>query len=101
MLGIQILESQLAQHVAAAASAIGGLDVLIFTAGIGEHIAQIREAVVSRIAFLGVRLDSKANAKNKRIISTETSRVKVLIIKADETMQMAREGYKLLRNETA
>ena len=71
-------------------SALGGLDGLVFTAGIGEHAAAIRTQVAARLSWLGVRLDEAANAKNAAIISTPDSRIEVRVIATNEEAMIAR-----------
>jgi acetate kinase len=70
-------------------AALGGLDALVFTAGIGEHNAAIRAAICARAGFLHLELDARANATHATRISTETSRVKVLVLPTDEERMIA------------
>jgi acetate kinase len=69
---------------------LGGLDGLVFTAGIGERAAAIRARVCERLAWLGVTLDPVANAANAELISTPASRVCVRVIPTDEELMIAR-----------
>jgi acetate kinase len=69
---------------------LGGLDGLVFTAGIGERSAQIRERTCERLGWLGLTLDRDANAAHRPVISTAGSKVAVLIIPADEERVIAR-----------
>jgi acetate kinase len=71
-------------------SALGGLDGLVFTAGIGEHAPPIRAAVCARLAWLGLRLDQAANEANAVCISTAQSAVEVRVIATDEELMIAR-----------
>lgn len=71
-------------------SALGGLDGIVFTAGIGEHAAPIRAAVCERLEWLGVMLDAGANAGSATCISTGQSTVKVLVYPTDEEAMIAR-----------
>jgi acetate kinase len=79
------------------ASAMGGIDGLVFTAGIGENAPRIREAVVKRLAWLGVELDAEANAKGGPRISREGSRVACYVIATDEELMIARHTLHVLR----
>ena len=72
------------------ASALGGLDGLIFTAGIGEHGPAIRTAVAARLSWLGLRLDEAANSENAACISAPDSRVEVRVIPTNEEAMIAR-----------
>ena len=79
------------------ASAMGGIDGLVFTAGIGENAPRIREAVVKRLAWLGLELDAEANAKAGPRISREGSRVACYVIATDEELMIARHTLHVLR----
>ena len=74
------------------AASLGGLDALVFTAGVGEHSSGVRAAVCARLAFLGVELDSELNehsASDDDIASPESA-VRVLVIAAREDLVIAR-----------
>ena len=77
------------------AAALGGLDVLVFTAGIGEHAAPVRRRICEDAAWLGVRLDTEANAAHARRISADTSAVAVYVIPTDEEAVIARDTARL------
>jgi acetate kinase len=79
------------------ASAMGGIDGFVFTAGIGENAPSIREAVATRLAWLGLELDAEANAKGAPRISGESSRVACYIIPTDEELMIARHALQVLR----
>ncbi len=86
------------KYVGAYAAAMGGLDCLVFTGGIGEHTVCVREFVCNDMEFLGVKLDKKLNAKPPRdqeaLISSADSKVKVYIIPTNEELYIARETVK-------
>ncbi len=89
---------RLRQEIAAMASSLQGLDVLIFTAGIGEHSPEVRAATCEGLSFLGIQLDAeqnKASPADQRI-STDQSRVKVLIIRAQEDWAIAKACANLI-----
>ena len=97
----QLVEDQRLHLVAAAA--LGGLDALVFTAGIGEHAAPIREQVCRAAAWLGVSLDpalNAARAAGARRISTPDSAVAVWTIPTNEELMIAGHTWRLL-NPTA
>ncbi|TAD87203.1 MAG: acetate/propionate family kinase [Alphaproteobacteria bacterium] len=87
---LELFSYRIAAEVGALASALGGVDGLVFTAGIGEHIAEIRAAVCGRLAWLGVRLDATANAADAPCISTPDSPIEVQVIATDEQTMIAR-----------
>ena len=75
---------------------LGGLDTLIFTAGIGEHAAPVRERICDGLEFLGLELDTERNARHAPIISRDGSRVVVRVMKTDEDLMIARHVRHLL-----
>ena len=85
-----------AREAAALAGSLGGLDGLVFTAGIGEHDAAVRAAICARLAWLGVAIDAQANAAHAREITGAASRVRVLIIPADEEAAILRHMHDIL-----
>jgi acetate kinase len=87
---IELFVFRIAREVGALTSSLGGLDGLVFTAGIGEHAPCVRAAVCERLAWLGVELDEAANAAGADRISTPRSRVEVRMIPTDEEAMIAR-----------
>ncbi len=87
---IDLFTYQIAYEAGGLASALGGLDGLVFTAGIGEHAAAIRAEICGRLEWLGLRLDAAANAANARRISAADSRIAVHVIPTDEEAMIAR-----------
>jgi acetate kinase len=77
------------------AAALGGLDAIVFTAGIGEHAWRVREAIVADLEFMGVQLDREANRANARIISAAASPVAVYVIPTDEELVIAQHTARL------
>jgi acetate kinase len=89
-LAIDCFVYRIVREIGGMAASLGGLDALVFTAGIGERSAAIRERVCERLGWLGVSLDSDANASHSPVISKPGSPVTVLIIPADEEAVIAR-----------
>ena len=77
-------------------AALGGLDTLVFTAGVGENAAPIRARIAKQCAWLGVRLDSEANAGGARQISRASSAVRVLVVPTNDQVVIARGAASLL-----
>jgi len=77
------------KYVGAYAAVLGGLDVLVFTGGIGENAAEVRARICQGLSFLGVQIDRDRNASNAPIISSDESPVKVLMIKTNEDLMIA------------
>ena len=80
----------------ALAAAMGGIDALVFTAGIGENAAPLRARVVADLAWLGIELDAAANAARGPRISTPGSRVAAYVISTDEELMIAQHTVRLL-----
>jgi len=84
------------KYLGAYAAALGGLDHLVFSGGIGEHAAVVRARMCDGLEFLGIHLDRAANHANAPIISSRDSRVTVRVIRTDEEGQIARSVCRLL-----
>ncbi len=92
---------RLRQTIGAFTAALEGLDLLVFSGGVGEHAAPIRARVTSALAHLGVSLDSRRNAQNLPSISDSNSRVAVRIVSVDEERQIALTTARLTAGITA
>jgi acetate kinase len=86
---VELFVYRICWELGALATVAGGLDALVFTAGIGENAASVREAVCRRCAWLGIELDQRANARNADRISSATSPVSVWVIPTDEESMIA------------
>ena len=95
-LAVEYFVYQAAKHVGALAAALGGVDALVFTAGIGEHSAEIRRRICEASSWLGVELDSSANAGHGPRISTAGSRVSAWVVPTNEELMIARHTGELL-----
>ena len=93
---LDLFAFRIAREIAATACSLGGLDGLVFTAGIGEHAPEIRVAICERLAWLGVVIDLDANVSHATRIDAASSRIAVFIIPTDEETVLAEEAYGLL-----
>ncbi len=93
---LELYVYRIAREAGALASSLGGVDGLVFTAGVGEHAPAIRARVCARLAWLGVALDEPANAGGAAVISAPQSRVVVRVIPTDEEMTIARHALEVL-----
>lgn len=84
------------KYLGAYAAVLGGLDVLVFTGGIGEHAPTVRERICSGLEFLGICLDSSRNEANAPLISSSDSRVSVRVIQTDEDRMIVRHVIAVL-----
>ena len=87
---------RIVREIGALVAVLGGLDMLVFTAGIGEHNAAIRERVCAGLAWLGVALDAKANADNADLISSPASRIPVAVERTNEEWVAAWHATRVL-----
>ena len=87
---------RISREIGSLAAALGGLDALVFTAGIGEHSAAVRERICREAAWLGVELDAAANQTHGPRISSAGSRVPVWVIPTDEELMIARHTLDVL-----
>ena len=97
-LALEVFTYRIACAVGAAAVALGGLDAIVFTAGVGEHSAGVRSAVCTRLGFLGVEVDreSNANASPDIDVAARTSAVRVVVLRAREDVVAAGAVRRLL-----
>jgi acetate kinase len=95
-LAVEVFCRQARKFIGALTAALGGLDTLVFTAGIGEKSSPIRERICAGLEWLGVRLDAARNARNETVISADGSAVRVLVVKTNEELMIARHTARVL-----
>jgi acetate kinase len=83
------------------AAAMGGIDGIVFTAGIGENAPPIREAVLRGLEWLGADIDPASNARGGPLISTRNSRIRCYVIPTNEELMIAQHTWRLLRDSAA
>jgi acetate kinase len=87
---------QVKKWIGSFAAALGGLDTLVFSGGIGENAPLIRWRICDGLGFLGIKLDQRRNARNAILISPDAARVDVRVIRTDEELMIARSVTRLL-----
>ncbi|MFD0711201.1 acetate/propionate family kinase [Paenibacillus sp. GCM10027626] len=95
---------RLRKYIGAYTAVMNGLDALVFTAGVGENSAIVRQAVCEELTFFGIELDVERNAvhsKEARKISTDASRVEVWVVPTNEELVIAQDTYHLMLNNQA
>lgn len=97
-LALQILTYGIRKYIGAYAAAMGGLDAVVFTAGVGENSVIVRSMACEGLGFLGIELDSEKNKVRSKetIISTDNSKVKVMVVPTNEELVIARDTKRLL-----
>lgn len=98
-LALKMYNYRIRKYIGTYAAVLGGVDALVFTAGVGEHQWDVREGALEGLEFLGIELDkekNKANNGEEEIISTSSSRVKVAVIPTDEEWMIASDTLALV-----
>src|SRR5215212_712975 len=90
---------QAKKFLGALAAALGGLDAFVFTGGIGEHSATVRERVCEGLEFLGIRLDTDRNGAHAPVITSDDAAVTVCVVPTDEDLMVARHTRRLIEQE--
>jgi acetate kinase len=95
-LAIDVYVHRLTSMIGSMVAALGGMDTLVFTAGIGENAALIREKVCAQLSFLGISLEKNpSHSSQDLLLSSPSSKVKVLLIHTQEAFEIARECWKI------
>ena len=87
---------QARKYLGGLVTALGGLDLLVFTGGIGEHAAPVRERICANLEFLGLQLDPQRNNAHDPVVSTAESRVVVRVMQTNEDLMIARHTARVL-----
>jgi acetate kinase len=94
---IKCFTYRIKKYIGAYAFSMGGLDAVVFTAGIGENSAKIRAMVCEGLEFLGLKIDHQRNSNKNNIISSDDSKVKVLVIPTNEELLIARDTIQITK----
>lgn len=101
-MAFEMYEYRLRKYIGAYTAAMNGLDVLVFTAGVGENSSFLREKICEQLTYLGLEINKEHNEKRSsedRKISTEDSKVDVCVIPTNEELVIARDTYQLVENK--
>jgi acetate kinase len=93
---LDVFYDRAARQIGSLAAALGGLDGIVFTAGVGENAVPVRRAICRACGWLGLTLDEAANREHRTRISMPKSRVSAYVIKTDENLMIARHARALL-----
>ena len=99
-LAMDMYSYRIKKDVGAYAAVMGGVDIVVFTAGVGEHQWDVRQGAVEDLEFMGIQLDKEKNKKNfgeEEIISTPDSKVKVVVVPTDEELLIASDTLDLVK----
>ncbi|RED60394.1 acetate kinase [Cohnella lupini] len=103
-LAFEMYAYRIRKYIGSYVAAMDGVDAILFTAGVGENSAPLREAVCRGLTFFGVHLDADRNAvrsSETRRITTDDSGVSVLVVPTNEELLIARDTYRLVKDKTA
>jgi acetate kinase len=95
-LALDVFVYRARRELGSLAAALGGLDAVVFTAGIGENQAEVRARICADAAWLGVELDADANQQHGPRISALSSRVSAWVVPTDEELMIARHVQRVL-----
>ncbi len=97
-LALDVFANRVKKYIGAYAAIMGGVDAIVFTAGLGENSPEIREAVCEGFEYMGIEIDRTANKVRGKetIVSTEDSKVKVLVVPTNEELMIARDTKELV-----
>lgn len=101
-LALDMYEQRITKYIGAYAAEMGGVDIIVFTGGVGENQVLLRETVCAPLSFFGVEIDKAVNAEihgSEAVISTPTSKVKVVVIPTDEELMIARDTEAIVSNK--
>lgn len=98
-LGLEMYIKRITKYIGAYAAEMGGVDIIVFTGGVGENQTGLRADVCAPLAFMGVEIDKEANAARgvEAVISTAASKVKVVVVPTDEELMIARDTAALVK----
>jgi acetate kinase len=96
---VDLFAYRIGRELGSLAASLGGLDALVFTAGIGEHASEIRRRVCEYAAWLGVELDQAANAADRTRITTSASKTSAWVIPTNEDLMIARHTWRLTEGD--
>jgi acetate kinase len=94
---LDLFTLRVSKEIASLATTIGGIDAIVFTAGIGEHQPAVRASICQKLGWLGVKISARANANNALRIEEPNSAIAVFVIATDEEQTIADETLSVLR----
>ena len=101
-LALRMYEYRIKKYIGAYTAAMGGVDAIVFTAGVGENQTDLREEACKNLEYLGIKINKEVNDKvhgEEAIISTDNSKVKVVVVPTDEEIVIARDTMELVANK--
>jgi len=103
ILALDIYEQRILKYIGAYAAEMGGVDIIVFTGGVGENQTSLRENVCEPLKFIGVEIDKELNARTRgteTVVSKPESKVKVVVVPTDEELMIARDTKDIVEGKT-
>lgn len=100
ILAFDMYKQRIVKYVGAYAAEMGGVDIIVFTGGVGENQAAVRQDVCDHLAFIGVEIDRELNEKTRgteTVLSTPASKVQVVVVPTDEELMIARDTQEIVK----
>ncbi|MDE6582405.1 MAG: acetate kinase [Duncaniella sp.] len=100
ILALDMYKQRIVKYVGAYAAEMGGVDIIVFTGGVGENQASVRQDVCDHLAFIGVEIDRELNEKTRgteTVLSTPASKVQVVVVPTDEELMIARDTQEIVK----
>lgn len=99
ILGMDMYAYRVKKYVGAYAAAMGGVDVILFTGGIGENATYLRQEICSELEYMGVEMDDKVNETvlgEEAVVSKDSSKVKIMVVPTDEELVIAKDTRQIV-----
>lgn len=99
-LGLAMYAYKVKKYIGSYAAALGGVDILVFTGGIGENAIEMRQEICNDLEFMGIEIDKEKNISRGKaqVISKDNSKVQVVIVPTDEELVIARDTYQIVKH---
>lgn len=101
MLGLEMYSYRVKKYIGSYAAAMGGVDILIFTGGIGENAIELRAEICKGLDFIGLELDTEKNKVRgkEKVISKDTSKAKIIVVPTNEELVIAQDTYEIIKEK--
>lgn len=96
---LDIFTYAITKYIGAYAAAMNGVHAIVFTAGIGENVPEVREKILEHFGYLGLKINKRSNTANKTLITSKNSKVKALVIHTDEEKVIAADTFEILKSK--
>jgi acetate kinase len=99
-MAVEVYTYRIAKYIGSYTAAMNGVDAIVFTAGVGENCGAIREQILAYFSYLGITVDTTKNNSNASIITTDDSKVKVVVVPTNEELVIAQDTFRIISDKT-